>query len=316
MHATLPFRFSKLGYAALNVTDLQKSVGFYRDIVGLDLVEEGEGMAYLRCSRDHHNIVLYQASERGLKRVGFEMEAESDVDAAYRHFETLGMAPAWVPEDERKALRQGRGLRVREIYSGLLMELFAGNMHLSRPFVPTLAKIKRIGHVVIGSSNFEQSRDSLVRDFGFRISDLIDDRIAFMRCHPNPFHHTFAVGQASSNHHHHVNFMVSDIDDIGEALYRIKKHDIKVVFGPGRHPPSNSVFFYFLDPDGMTVEYSYGMEEFPEHGARGPRHMEPVPASLDTWGAVPDPLFGRSGPIEGELQDADAVAARADEVMA
>ncbi|MGN5477859.1 hypothetical protein ACTMU2_15710 [Cupriavidus basilensis] len=48
--------------------------------------------------------------------------------------------------------------------------------------------------VVIGSENFEASRDFLVRDFGFRISDLIEDRIVFMRCHPNPFHHTFAVG--------------------------------------------------------------------------------------------------------------------------
>lgn len=154
--------------------------------------------------------------------------------------------------------------------------------------------------MVIGSENFEGSRDSLVDDFGFRVSDLIEDRIVFMRCHPNPFHHTFAVGPASSSHFHHVNFMVTDIDDIGKALYRIKQHDIKVVFGPGRHPPSDSVFFYFLDPDGITVEYSFGMEEFAEHGARPPRYMEPVPESLDAWGAVPDGQFGRSGPIERE----------------
>ena len=96
--------------------------------------------------------------------------------------------------------------------------------------------------------------------------------------------------------------MVSDIDDIGQAIYRIKKHDIKVVFGPGRHPPSDSIFYYFLDPDGITVEYSFGMEEFAEDSPRPARYMEPVPESLDIWGAVPDGEFGRSGPIEGGTQ--------------
>ena len=300
MDITLPFRYKKLGYAAINVTDLSRSVAFYRDIVGLDVVQLDDEIAYLRCSRDHHNILLYQAPEHVLKRVGFELEQESDVCAAFEHFDRIGMKPVWVSAEESKQLKQGRGFRVRERHSGLLFELFAGNMHLSRPFVPTVAKIARIGHVVIGSENYEETCNSLVNDFGFRISDLIEERIVFMRCHPNPFHHTFAVGPASNSHFHHVNFMVTDIDDIGKALYRIKQHDIKVVFGPGRHPPSDSVFFYFLDPDGITVEYSFGMEEFAEHGARPPRYMEPVPASLDVWGAVPDGQFGRSGPIERE----------------
>jgi 2,3-dihydroxy-p-cumate/2,3-dihydroxybenzoate 3,4-dioxygenase len=300
MDITLPFRYKKLGYAAINVTNLSRSVEFYRDIVGLDVVQLDSELAYLRCSRDHHNILLCQAPERGLRRVGFELEQDSDVLAAFDHFQARGFEPAWVSRDETKALKQGRSFRVRERHSGLLFELFAGAQHLSRPFVPTLAKIARIGHVVIGSKDFEGSRDSLVADFGFRVSDLIEDRIVFLRCHPNPFHHTFAVGPASESHFHHVNFMVSDIDDIGKALYRIKKNDVKVVFGPGRHPPSDSVFFYFLDPDGMTVEYSFGMEEFAENGARPPRYMEPVPESLDVWGAVPDGQFGRSGPIERE----------------
>ena len=56
--------------------------------------------------------------------------------------------------------------------------------------------------------------------------------------------------------------MVSEIDDIGTAINRFKHHDVPIVFGPGRHIASNSVFLYFLDPDGLTLEYSYGMEEF------------------------------------------------------
>ena len=295
----VPFRYKKLAYAALNVTELQRSVAFYRDVVGLDVAEQNERAAYLRCSRDHHNIVLYSASERGLKRVAFELESERDVDVAFAHFQALGMAPERVAGAELKSLHQATGFRVRERHSGVLFELFSGPTFMAREYVPTVADIARIGHVVISSCDFPGSRESLVRDFGFRISDHIEGRIAFMRCHPNPFHHTFAVGPGSRSEFHHVNFMVTDIDDVGRALYRLKQHDVKIVFGPGRHPPSNSVFLYFLDPDGMTLEYSFGMEEFPEDGAREPRWLEPTPQSLDTWGAVPDALFGRSGAIEG-----------------
>lgn len=65
----------------------------------------------------------------------------------------------------------------------------------------------------------------------------------------------------------------------------------------GRHPPSGSVLLYFFDPDGLTVEYGFGTDESPEVGAREPRMLEPVPKSLDTWGAVPDAQFGTNGAI-------------------
>jgi 2,3-dihydroxy-p-cumate/2,3-dihydroxybenzoate 3,4-dioxygenase len=307
---SVPFRYHRIAYAALNVTDLARSIAFYRDLVGLELVEARPDVAFLRCSRDHHNIVLHQSQTHGLKRVAFELETDPDVAAAFAHFEALGMAPVMASDKEAAALGQGPTLRVRERHSGLLVELFAGPTFMARPFTPTVADIARLGHVVISSPDFEASRDALARDFGFRISDYIEGRIAFMRCHPNPFHHSLAVGPGSVSQLHHVNFMVTDIDDVGRALYRMQKHDVKIVFGPGRHPPSNSVFIYFLDPDGITVEYSFGMEEFPEVGARSPRRMEPAPESLDAWGAVPDGRFGRSGPIEGGVQASPAVAAQ------
>src|SRR3546814_15066769 len=67
--------------------------------------------------------------------------------------------------------------------------------------------------------------------------------------------------------------MVSDIDDVGRAINRMKKAEVPIVFGLGRHEPSGSIFLYFLDPDGMTTEYSFGLAEFEEEDAR-PRSEE------------------------------------------
>lgn len=292
-----PFRYRKLGYAALTVSDLARSLHFYRDLLGLDLVEQTADSAFLRCSRDHHNLVLRQGATPGLARVGWELETQAEIDKAFGHFESLGLAPQRVDKAESQALRQGPGFRVRLPGCGLEFDYYGATTVIARPYVPTVAKIARLGHVVIGSGDFAATQGALLRDFGFVESDFVEDRFSFMRCFPNPYHHTFAVGASNGNHLHHVNFMVSDIDDVGRAWHRMTKAGVKIAFGIGRHPPSGSVFLYFFDPDGMTVEYSFGMEEFPEQGAREPRMLEPVPESLDTWGAVPDPMFGKVGVI-------------------
>lgn len=297
---TAPFRYRKLGYAALTVTDLARSVVFYRDLMGLDLVEQVSDTAYLRCSRDHHNLVLVQGRVPGLRRVGFELENDSELDKAFEYFHACGLAPRRLDKAEARALKQGATFRVREPHCGLTFEYYGSTTVLARAWEPAVAKIARMGHVVIGSADFAGTYRALTTDFGFRVSDFVEDRFSFLRCFPNPYHHTFAVGAADENHLHHINFMVTDIDDVGRAFHRMRKNDVKIAFGIGRHPPSGSVFLYFYDPDGMTVEYSFGMEEFPEAGAREPRRLEPVPESLDTWGAVPDAMFGKLGVISDE----------------
>lgn len=78
----------------------------------------------------------------------------------------------------------------------------------------------------------------------------------------------------------------------------MKPEGVPIVCGPGRPSQSESMFFYFLDPDGMTLEYSFGMEEFPETGARLPRMFARTVEAADHWGGMPEPVFARIGAIE------------------
>ena len=66
-------RYKKLGYVVLSVTDLDKSVDFYENIVGMQFVERVNETAFLRSSGDHHNLILEQGEEAGLKRVAYEL---------------------------------------------------------------------------------------------------------------------------------------------------------------------------------------------------------------------------------------------------
>lgn len=294
------FRYRKLGYVALNVSDIDRSVSFYVDRVGLDLSERlPGGPVFLRCGSDHHNIVLYPAAGPGLKRVAFELETAADLQAAREHLAALGLELHDISALERAQLKQGDGLRFTEPHSGLTLEFYTRMQHMALPFAQRLTKIARLGHVVLSVEAYDEMVAFLTHELGFAVSDFVDGRFSFLRAFPNPLHHSFAVGRsAGGNHLHHVNFMVSDIDDVGQAMNRMQKNGVPIVFGPGRHQPSTSIFLYFLDPDGMTLEYSFGMEEFPEQGAREPRMLEARPEALDTWGSVPKPEFGKVGPIE------------------
>lgn len=297
---TAQFRYRKLGYVALNVSDVDRSCDFYIREVGLELSERDEtGRVFLRCGPDHHNLILYPAAEPGLKRVAFELEGPEELEKARHHIERLGLVGIDIVPAELAQLRQGDGFRFQEPNSSLTFEYYTKMLQMALPYRHTHTKIARLGHVVLGVETFDETVAFVTQNLGFDVSDYVAGRFSFMRCHPNPLHHSFAIGKSpDGNRLHHVNFMVGDIDDIGCAMNRFKRDAVEIVFGPGRHQPSGSIFIYFLDPDGMTVEYSYGMEEFPEHKPRQPRMLEPRPEALDLWGSVPAATFAKVGAIE------------------
>jgi 2,3-dihydroxy-p-cumate/2,3-dihydroxybenzoate 3,4-dioxygenase len=293
-------RYSRLGYVALNVTDIDRSADFYERLLGLQFVGRGTSReAYFRCSNDHHNVVLYPAATAGLKRVAFQMESAADLAALRSRVEAAGLRAVEVEPSECAQLYQGPTFRVSEPYSGTALEFYAAPKPFEfTAFAPTVAKIERLGHVVVRSPDLERSSAVAQEAFNFRCSDKIVGLAHFLRCFPNQFHHSLAFTRGERSGLNHVNFMVTEIDDIGKAIHRLRKHDVPIVYGPGRHVPSESIFLYFLDPDGLTLEYSFGMETFDEVGARDPRALPPVRESFDYWDCVRDPRMGAVGAVE------------------
>lgn len=293
----LPFNYEKLGYVALDVTDLDKSVRFYTELMGLSLTSRQDDVACLRCSRDHHNLVLQKSDLAGLRRAAYKMASATDLQAAFDCHAAAGRAPRWLSAEECATLNQGPTFRVREPATGVMFEFYDRMTHMAQPYVPTLTKIVRIGHVVVATPQYEAARQRLDAEFNFAVSDYVEGKFSWMRCHPNPLHHSIAVGYSETRHLHHLNFMVTDVDDIGAAMNRLKKAGVEIVFGPGRHLPSTSIFLYFLDPDGMTIEFSFGMEEIPAENGRLPRMLEMHPNTMDIWGSMPAEKFGKGGAI-------------------
>lgn len=135
----VPFRYLKPGYVALGVTNLERSVAFYRDIVGLALeAQQGSELAFLRCSDDHHNVVLYQSAEPGIKRMAFQLETPADVPRAREHLHGLGWPVETLDAAEARAFHQGETIRFRIPGCGLMFEFYGEIDRASqrRPVLP------------------------------------------------------------------------------------------------------------------------------------------------------------------------------------
>jgi len=86
-----PLRFAvrKIGHVVLNVSDLDASVHFYTDVLGLrvsdrypDTMVPG-GMVFLRCNTDHHGVALVGGAARqdksSLNHFAFEVGTIDEV---------------------------------------------------------------------------------------------------------------------------------------------------------------------------------------------------------------------------------------------
>lgn len=300
-------RYKRLGYIALNVTDVERSAAFYRDIVGFDLVgEANKHTAFISCTQDNHNIVLYRGERPGFKRIAFEMENREQLELAFEHLTRAGVNPIEVSRTEAAELRLGQAFRFRDP-NGIMLELYSGMFHRPHAFVPHPIKFKQLSHVVVRVPDLEKSVRFYREVLNFRISDYRyrptgEMIFAFMRCFPNPYHHCFGLSQSKDKElkFFHAAFTVTDIDDLGIGRNRLIAHEVPIVFGPGRHLASGSIFMYFLDPDGLTMEYTLGMEEFPEIGAREPRMLDNTHKTTDIWEGKGDPRIGQVGHVEVE----------------
>lgn len=302
-------RYQKLGRVELNVTDLARARRFYEGVVGLQFVAAGaDGSLMLRCDDEHHSVVLHEAASAGLRVAGFMLEDEAQFEPLLARLAQAGLDVQPVPADHCAQRRQHRAVRVFEPLVGAVIEFYVAEPGAARPFQPSVARIQRLGHVVFNTPD-KAAAVAFWRDvLNFRVSDAVGDMITFMRCWPSPWHHGIGIAAAERKSLHHVNYMVTEIDDIGRALSRLRQAESPVVFGPGRHPASGSVFLYFLDPDGLTMEYSFGMEAFTETFAREPRQLPLAPQWLDEWGSVRDPRCFTGAGANASLDTLEATA--------
>lgn len=246
-------------YLRVGVRDIESSTRFMTDIVGLQLVVVEGKSAYFRSdkvdvlgeTRDH-TLVLSEGDPAD-QIFGLDLKNPSDFDAVGAMLEAVGR-PVRIGTQAECDSRRVRAFIATTDPSGNKIEI------VSRPFNSGVRYFPGRDAGVTGFSHIGLFSTDTARDTKFwtdvcngRVSDWIGDT-TFVRL--NTMHHSVVLTPSRSTGIQHINHQVESIDDVMRSYYFLRTHNIKIIYGPGRHPISTAVMVYFEGPDGLVFEYS------------------------------------------------------------
>ena len=255
-----PFNVTRASHVVLTVRDLDASLAFYCEMIGLVVSERTGDTAYLRGLEEacHHSMVLRRSADAPVcRRIGLRVFSDEDLHKAEAYFRSAGLPAQWV-----EVPHQGRTLHVADPL-GTPFELCA-TMSVMPRLVTEFATFKggsahRLDHFQVLVPDVDKAC-AFHMGLGFRCSEyIVADAVeqvtgVFLQRKGNPHDLVFANGTGPRLHH--VAFTSID------AFTLLRACDVagnlgfgkSVERGPGRHGPGHAQFVYFRDPDGHRIE--------------------------------------------------------------
>jgi catechol 2,3-dioxygenase-like lactoylglutathione lyase family enzyme len=286
----------QLRSATIGVPDVVPVADYYAEF-GLEALGE-DAFATVDGGRQ---LVLQQSPTRRLVEMVIGVDDEDDLSRARSALSAAGNA-AELDGTRLTALEPETGVRVvLEVSPRLTQAPIAADTtngpgradRLGRRAAGVLrhdkVRPRKLGHVVVTTTNFEATA-AFFRDLvGFKVSDYIGDVGAFLRCSTD--HHNLLVLSAPASYLHHTAWQVDDVDEIGRgASALLEGHPERHVWGLGRHHAGSNLFWYLRDPAGNYSEYYADLDYIPESAEWTPEsHAGHL--GLYNWGPPPPPSF-------------------------
>jgi len=275
---------TRIGHVGLRVVDVDASVAHAEQTLGLRLVARDEGAAYLTCNTRHHELVLVAGDETACDHLAFEV---ADRPALARVREQLA--------DERlEIVADGPGEpgledAVRFLApGGFVIELFCGMANDQPAHYDTVGvRPRKFEHITVKSAHKQELEDLLERVLGLRLSDRAGDAISWWRA--NAEHHGVSVIAAEVDALQHYAWQIDGWDTVARIGDHLMAHDRTFLWGPGHHGIGDNYFCYFLDADGVIVEYSADILRVEDELRYRPRTWPDEPLSVNRWGNPPPP---------------------------
>lgn len=254
-----PFAITRSSHVRMQVTDLERSRDFYRDVIGLVVTEETDDAIYFRGWEEvaHHSLVLERGPEAKALQVGLRVRTDDDIAKAERYCQSAGLLHERVELPE-----QGPTLRFVDPV-GTHMELTSSMATVPRrhqDFADFVAGApQRIDHYQVVTYDVQAATDFWT-GLGMRLAEFTatdgTDELwgSWMEVKGNTHDLVFTNGRGPRLHH--FAYTVPD------ATHLIHAADVagdlgfgdEIDRGPGRHGISNALFLYLRDPDQHRIE--------------------------------------------------------------
>ena len=278
-------------YVRLGTRDIEAASRYATAVLGLESAGNECGTRCFRSDGRDHTLAYFEGDPSD-HTVGFDVHDPAALDAAAAQIDGCNLPVAWGTREECETRRVDRLLRFVDP-SGNAIELVHGARAAGREYVPSrTAGITGFSHIGLRTTDAARDEAFWTRVCNARVSDRIG---AAPLLRIDAVHHKLALFPSARPGVQHVNHQVAGVDDVMRAWYFLRERDVRIVFGPGRHPTSSAIFLYFEGPDGMVYEYSTGVRMIDDEAGHRPRQFAFEPASFCMWGSRPDiPEFRHS----------------------
>jgi len=259
---------SQLAYLGIGVSDMNAWKTFATDILGMQIIERADdGTVYLRMDENHHRIALHPSGEDDVLYIGLQTPTMAAYDASKAALKAAGVS---MTQGTPAEIAHRRLIDFVKFETGELpFDLSIGpNTRWDPPFQPArpMSGFKTgslgFGHIVVRSTDRDESAGLLTKALGFRVSDYINT-LVFLHC--NERHHSIAfqpsipdLPRSRDKRLWHFMLETNTLDDVGTALDLATRAGVPVVSSLGRHSNDQMVSFYMSTPSGFEVEYGWG----------------------------------------------------------
>jgi len=270
------------GHVQIRVFDLEESVRFYRDVLGL--VETGrddKGRVYFKCwdERDHNSYIIRQAEEAGIDFFGFKVLNVETLDKLEADLNEYGIETSRMPAGDMLAT----GERVRfTLPTGHIMELYAeksavGNGLTNANPGPWNAASEhgiapvRLDHMLLYGPNVAANKKIFEEVLGFFLVErvLAEDgefeAALWLSC-SHKVHDIAFVEHPEPGKLHHCSFLMESWEKVLRAGDIMSMNEVSVDIGPTRHGITRGCTIYAWDPSGNRFEtFMGGYQPYPDY---------------------------------------------------
>lgn len=272
------------GLIQLRVLDLDKTLDFYKDVLGLNEVcRTTDGRVCLKGfdEFDHHSVTLRLADTAGFDYAAFKVDSEATLERMKAAVEAFGYP---VDVVEPNSNQPGFGKRYGfTISTGHRLEIYSDVMLAEqRPMTtnpdiwtepPRGMRAQRLDHFLLYGPNIAEAERFCKEVFGMFAPEVCNTpdgkRLAVWLTSSNKPHDLAFVEYDKPGRIHHVGFYLQDWMDVGNAADWMAIHRLKRDVGPTRHAITRGQTIYFWEPSGNRIEvYAGGYTAYPDNPQR------------------------------------------------
>ncbi len=271
------------GHAQIRVLDMEESIKFYRDVMGLmETGRDAAGRVYFktRLEQDHNSVVLRQSDRAGLDFFGFKVLDSATLQEFDNKLRAHGVVTERMPAGEM--LETGERVRF-QLPTGHTIELYAEKKNIGtvignhNPEVdvvdgPGMRPI-RMDHCLIYGGDIDGNLELFSKVLGFalvervKLEDGKTDLATWLSCSTKA-HDIAMVRHQEDAKLHHVSFLMESWEQVLRAADIMSRNRVSIDIGPTRHGITQGTTIYFFDPSGNRLEtFCGGYAWYPDNRA-------------------------------------------------